>query len=114
MFISIVSDITELCNTVFADGLALIGHQRLVAAAKNTACAIFFENDGVVVGEQLDGIVDIQVILGAQGLGHDDTPQLVDFAEKSCGFHFGHPFCFCGKLLLFVKSLPNYGKFVNS
>jgi hypothetical protein len=90
----IVSDFVELCNTVFADGLASKGYKVVVAAAKDTARAVLFEDNGIVVGEQLDGIVDIQIVLGTKGLGYDDAPQLVDFAEKACGFHSGHPFCF--------------------
>ena len=33
----------------------------------------------IALGEELDGIVGVQIILGAQGFGDDDAPQLIDF-----------------------------------
>ena len=73
------ADAFELVETVGADRLALKLAQVVAVAAEDAAHRVLFDHDRVGLGEELDGIVDVQIIFGAQGLRNYDAPQLIDF-----------------------------------
>jgi hypothetical protein len=59
----------------------------LVRAADSTALAILLEDDGVVLGKDLDRVVNLEFQLLAQSFRDQHTAEFVNFADAVSGSH---------------------------
>ena len=77
----------QLLQAGSADVLALKSGDVLGAVAEDAGRLIFLQHDGGPVNIDLQGILLCNVQRAAQFDGEDDTPQFVDPADNTCGFH---------------------------
>ena len=69
------------------DVLALEVGDFLGAVAEDTGGLILLQHDGGAIDVDLQGILFCDVQCAAQFDGEDDSPQFVDPADNTCGFH---------------------------
>ena len=77
----------DLIETSGADALAVEEDDIIGVVAEDAGRMIFLKDDAIIIGEDLDGILDLDVHGFADLNGEHDSAQLVDFSDHSGGFH---------------------------
>ena len=77
----------DLGQTVGADTLAAEEGDVVRVVAEYAGGVIFLQNDTVVIGEDLNSVLDLNVHRFANLNGENDSAQLVYFSYHSGGFH---------------------------
>ena len=77
----------DLCQTVGTDTLAAEEGDVVRVVAEYAGGMIFLQDDAVIIGEDLDGILYLNVHCFTDFNGENDSTQLVYFSYHSCGFH---------------------------
>ena len=77
----------ELIEAIGADALAVEKYNVVGIVAEDTCRMIFLQDDAVIVGEDLDGVLNLDVH-GLSDLDREnDSAQLIYFSNHSGGFH---------------------------
>jgi len=79
--------ILDLVETIGADAFTVEENDVVCIVAENAGRVVFLQNDAIVVGENLNGILYFDVHGFANLNGEHDSAQLVHFSDHSCRFH---------------------------
>ena len=77
----------DLIQAICADALAVEEDDVIGVVTENAGGVIFLKNDAIVIGEDLDGILHLNVHGFADLDGEHDSAELVNFSDHSGGFH---------------------------
>jgi hypothetical protein len=79
---------SELCLDLFkaicADALVVKINNIVGVAAENAGGLIFFKNDLIIIGKDLNGIFDVDIHNFSDLDGKNDSSELVYFSYDSC------------------------------
>ena len=79
--------ILDLVETIGADAFTVEENDVVCVVAEDAGGMILLEDDAAVVGEDLDGVLDLDVHRLADLNGEHDSAELVNFSDHSCRFH---------------------------
>ena len=83
LFIVSSEVLLELIQTICADALTIEENNVVGVVAEDTCRVIFLQNDPVIIGEDLDRVLDLDVHCFADLDRKNDSSQLVDFSDHS-------------------------------
>ena len=81
----------QVVETFFADELALVKLRVFSAAAENARRLVFFQYDGIFVYEDFNGILAGKRKILSDFDGKNDSSEVIDASDDSCGFHVWDP-----------------------
>ena len=73
----------DLIQTVGADTLAIKEYDVIRVVAEHACRVVFLQDDAVIIGEDLDRVLDLDVHCFADLDRKNDSSQLVDFSDHS-------------------------------
>jgi hypothetical protein len=77
----------DLIQTVCADAFAVKENDVVSIVAENACGMILLKDDTVVVGENFDGVLNLDIHCFSDFNRENDSAQLVYFSDHSGGFH---------------------------
>ena len=77
----------ELIQASGANALAVEENDVICVVAEDAGRVVFLKNDAVIIGEDLDGVLNLDVHCFSDLDRKNDSSQLVYFSDHSCGFH---------------------------
>lgn len=79
----LLSEIGKIRKTGGTNALVAVYGECFAASAKNAGRGVLFENDGIAVCEDFDGVFVLYIECGSQLFGNDNSSKRVDRSYNS-------------------------------